>query len=93
MKSSSMWSAEPVMPQSSYKKSVGSDKNCQSINAIHMQPVKSAMKSSLMWSVKCLCIMTRTVNLPRNIVMKSVKLDQCVMTRTVNLPYVCMCNQ
>ena len=34
--------------------------------------------------------MTRTVNLPRNIVMKSVKLDQylCVITGSINLPFM-----
>ena len=73
------------------------DKNSQ---CVHMWQVKPAMKSSNMWLVEpgilkssyknenqvkqeSLCD-EKTVNLPRNIVMKS------VMTRTVNLPNLCV---
>ena len=58
MKSKRMQSVESAVLQSDYKKknqakqvSVYDDKNCQFTQSIHMQPVKSATKSSHMQSV------------------------------------------
>ena len=80
------------------KKSVCDDKNCQSTQCVHMGPaLKSTYMWSVtkpficgypnqQWNkllTRSFTEMTRAVNLPRNIVLKSVQWDQCAMTRTV----------